>query len=176
MVAEGLESRVFARIHTFGKALGAHGGAVLGSIELRDYLVNFSRPFIYATAPSNHFFEAVQGALAALSASEGARHALWERIEQFEAFTSASGFASRIRPNHSPIQSIPVPGNAEARRASRALEEAGFDVRPILSPTVAAGTERLRISLHAHNTDTEIVKLVTVLESILGHEPKAVNG
>ena len=46
----GLENDVFARIITFGKAYGCHGAAILGSSNLRSYLINFSRPFIYTTA------------------------------------------------------------------------------------------------------------------------------
>ena len=46
----GLENRVYARVHTFGKALGFHGAAVVGSHVLRDYLINYSRSFIYTTA------------------------------------------------------------------------------------------------------------------------------
>ena len=49
-VSQGLEEFVFARIHTFGKAMGCHGAAVLGSRELRDFLINFARSFIYTTA------------------------------------------------------------------------------------------------------------------------------
>src|SRR5436190_3874515 len=44
-----LESKVFARIHTFGKAIGVHGAIVLGSTSLRDYLINFARSFLYST-------------------------------------------------------------------------------------------------------------------------------
>ena len=43
--ALGLEDQVFARMHTFGKALGCHGAIVLGSEILKKYLVNFARPF-----------------------------------------------------------------------------------------------------------------------------------
>ncbi len=39
---------------TFGKGLGCHGAAILGSAELKDYLVNFSRSFIYTTGLSPH--------------------------------------------------------------------------------------------------------------------------
>ena len=44
------QKECFARIHTFGKAVGCHGAIVLGSARLRDYLINFSRAFIYTTA------------------------------------------------------------------------------------------------------------------------------
>ena len=46
----GLEDKVWARVHTFGKALGVHGAAVVGSRLLRDFLINHARSFIYATA------------------------------------------------------------------------------------------------------------------------------
>src|SRR5690606_25828507 len=50
----GLQDRVFARIITFGKAMGAHGAAILGSTELKEFLVNFSRSFIYTTGLPPH--------------------------------------------------------------------------------------------------------------------------
>src|SRR5258706_5683391 len=45
-----LESNCFARVHTFGKACGAHGAVVLGSNDLRDYLINFARSFVFSTS------------------------------------------------------------------------------------------------------------------------------
>src|SRR5690606_29834750 len=48
----GLSERVAIRLITFGKAYGHHGALVLGSSMLRNYLINFARPFIYTTAPS----------------------------------------------------------------------------------------------------------------------------
>jgi 8-amino-7-oxononanoate synthase len=49
-----VQDRIFARVHTFGKACGCHGAAVLGSQQLRDFLINFARSFIYTTALSPH--------------------------------------------------------------------------------------------------------------------------
>jgi 8-amino-7-oxononanoate synthase len=51
---QGLQDKVFARIITFGKGLGCHGAAILGSQELKTYLVNFARSFIYTTGLSPH--------------------------------------------------------------------------------------------------------------------------
>ena len=50
----GLEEKVFARIVTYGKALGCHGASILGKQILKDYLINFARSFIYTTAMSFH--------------------------------------------------------------------------------------------------------------------------
>jgi len=54
IVELGLQEKVFARMHTFGKAMGCHGSIVLGSEILREYLVNFARAFIYTTALTFH--------------------------------------------------------------------------------------------------------------------------
>ena len=56
----GLEDEVFARVHTFGKALGCHGAVILGSETLRNYLVNFARSFIFTTALPMHSLIAVK--------------------------------------------------------------------------------------------------------------------
>jgi 8-amino-7-oxononanoate synthase len=50
----GLQVKVFARIMTFGKGLGCHGAAILGSAVLKNYLVNFARSFVYTTGLSPH--------------------------------------------------------------------------------------------------------------------------
>ena len=60
VVENGLEDCVFARVHTFGKGLGLHGAVVLGSKTLRDYLVNFCRPFVYSTAPPRESLDKIE--------------------------------------------------------------------------------------------------------------------
>ena len=55
--------QIFARILTCGKSLGLHGAFVLGSSELKSYLVNFCKPFIYTTAASPHQVASVFSAL-----------------------------------------------------------------------------------------------------------------
>ena len=66
-----------------------------------------------------------------------------------------------------PIQTIIVPGNERVKTLSKKLAEAGFDVRPILSPTVPKGSERLRICLHAFNTEAQLTKLLTTINTAL---------
>lgn len=168
----GLQEEVFARVVTFGKALGCHGAAVLGSTALRDYLVNFSRSLIYTTAlpPSSlrailHGYERLRG-----GAGEAARRALGERIRLFEAEVAARGLCGHILPGLAAIQCCHINGNDRVKALAALLEEAGFEVKPILSPTVPAGRECLRFSLHAFNTEAEIREVLSILAKALkGH-------
>jgi 8-amino-7-oxononanoate synthase len=59
----------------------------------------------------------------------------------------------------SPIQSIPIQGNQEVKLAAEVLTKLGFDIRALTSPTVKKGEERLRICLHAFNTQKEVAEL-----------------
>ena len=163
IVALGLQDRVFARIHTFGKALGVHGAAVVGPAVLRDYLINFARPFIYSTALPPHSLLAIRCAHEHLQTHPNARQQLQDRLVYFRQRIADALPGSTWTDSQSPIQCLIVPGNDNARRVAAVAQNAGFDVRAILSPTVPAGLERLRICVHATNTEAEINRLVTVL-------------
>jgi 8-amino-7-oxononanoate synthase len=149
-----LESRVFARIVTFGKALGCHGAIILGSKLLREYLINFSRSFIYTTAASFHQIAAIKMAYKLLPLSDNSIQTLQENIQLFK--TSVTEFNCNLLASDSAIQCLVVSSNEKAKQMANEIQNTGFDVRPILSPTVSKGTERLRICLHSFNTFNEI--------------------
>ncbi len=157
-----LENNVFARTVTFGKALGSHGAIVLGSNNLRNYLINFARPFIYTTAPSFHQLLTTKMAYQLLKNSEEEQKQLTKLVGLFKKEVQKKHPYQLIESN-SPIQSILIPGNLNAKNLANYLQENGFDVRAILSPTVGAGTERLRICIHSYNTFEEITKLAALL-------------
>lgn len=163
VVALGLQNRVFARVHTFGKALGVHGAAVVGPALLRDYLINFARPFIYSTALPPHSLLAIRCAHEHLQTQADARQQLHDQLVYFRQRVSDGLPGSSWTASQSPIQCLIVPGNDAARHVARAVQQAGFDVRAILSPTVPAGRERLRICVHAYNTNDEIDRLIAAL-------------
>lgn len=156
----GLEGECFARIHTFGKALGCHGAVVLGSPLLRDYLINFSRSLIYTTALPPASVQAIAIAYALLPTLGPQRAQLRRLIDQWRA--GESGY-ERLDSN-TPIQVVIVPGNDAVRALAARLQSAGLDVRPILYPTVPKGSERLRIVLHAFNTAEDIRTLAGLLK------------
>jgi 8-amino-7-oxononanoate synthase len=163
----GLQDRVFARLHTFGKALGVHGAAVVGSTLLRDYLINFARPFIYSTALPPHSLVAIRCAHEYLRAHSDTQKQLRDRLDYFGRLVTDHLPASTWTDSQSPIQCLIIPGNEQARRVAQVAQDAGFDVRAILSPTVPVGQERLRICIHAFNTETEINRLVETLAGYL---------
>ena len=158
-----LENKVFARIVTFGKALGCHGAIVLGSKLLREYLINFSRSFIYTTAAPFHQLASIKMAYDVLESADDEIEKLKENINLFKKLLP-HGKDLILIPSDSAIQCIILGDNNKTRKIAAQLQNAGLDVRPILSPTVPEGTERLRICLHAFNTTNEIILLADTLK------------
>jgi 8-amino-7-oxononanoate synthase len=160
----GLEDRVFARIHTFGKAMGVHGACICGSKELIDFLVNFARPFIYTTALPLHALISIRQSFEYLAKNISLQESLRKNISLFKA-TLKNQNESLIK-SESPIQVIKIGGNEQTKKIAESIREKGFDVRPILSPTVKEGEERLRVCLHTYNTEKEIQDLGTIINSL----------
>lgn len=156
-VALGLEAQVFARLFTFGKALGCHGAAVTGSAVLRAYLINFARSFIYTTALPLHSLVAIDCAYRFVAEQDAARQLLAQHVTLFRTRMQALGFT--LTPSGGPIQCVLQSGNAQVRLLAEQVRRAGYDVRPILSPTVPEGKERIRVCLHAFHPQSEITTL-----------------
>lgn len=153
--------KIFARVITFGKALGCHGAAVLGTTTLKNYLVNFAGSFIYTTGLSPHSVATILVAYNYLDISNEPRFKLHKNIRLFK-----ENIPENIEyiPSNSAIQSVVIPGNEQVKKVATHLQQSGFDVKPILSPTAPVGKERLRFCIHAYNTEEEILKVLKVLK------------
>ena len=160
-----LHKKVFARVHTCGKAIGNNGAFIFGSAILRDYLINFCRPFIYTTAPNLMQVIAVREAYRKLEKSQDLLSQLQENCSYFKNQIKKHP-QIKLLPSDSAIFSVLIPGNADVKLASVYLSNANQDVRPILSPTVKEGEERLRICMHSFNTKLEIERLIKLLDQI----------
>ncbi len=158
-----LQNKVFARLVTYGKALGTHGAAILGSNTLRNYLINFARSFIYTTAAPLHQIIAIKCAYQLLEQTDY-QPKLTEKIAYYLKLTASSTF-SKIESN-SCIQTILFKNDLAAKKAATYLQNKGFNVKAILSPTVPEGHERLRICLHLYNTEEEILNLTRHLKDL----------
>lgn len=158
-----LENTVFARIVTFGKALGIHGAAILGSGDLKNYLVNFCRSFVYTTALPPHSVASIQTVYKELQNQPDSLKILRENISFFKNELRKNGLEELFIPSNSAIQACQIPGNEKVKNISEKLKDKGFDVKPILSPTVPEGKERLRFCLHAYNSMEEISEILITL-------------
>jgi 8-amino-7-oxononanoate synthase len=160
----GNHPALMARIYTFGKAWGAHGACFIGSGILKDFLVNFARPFIYTTALPLHSLLHIREAIHFQKHHPELLGQLQENINYFKNQIKDS--LLQLSESNSPIQPVLFPGNIRARTTATKIKYYGFDVRPILTPTVKPGTERLRVCLHNFNTEEQIFQLVKLLEEI----------
>lgn len=161
----GLSNKCFARIHTFSKAIGAHGAAVVGSEKLKQFLINYSRPFIYSTALPVHTLVAIRCAYEYLQNDVENRLYLLSLIGLFKQEMSALKMGILL-PSDSAIQSVLFSGSAAVKEVAAKLQADGFDIRPIVHPTVLLGKERIRICLHSFNQPEEIVHLAKTLQSL----------
>lgn len=151
---------LFARVHTFGKACGCHGAVILGSDRLKSYLINFARSLMYTTALPPHALHSIQFAYEHFPKMHLERRHLGRLINLFQR----TAIAYEKLNSSTPIQPVVVPGNYVVKTLSDKLRHRGFDVRPILYPTVPEGKERLRIVLHAFNTENDLNELLEILK------------
>jgi 8-amino-7-oxononanoate synthase len=162
-----LQDKIFARIVTFGKGLGCHGAVVLGSNELKSYLVNFARSFIYTTGLSPHSVATILIGYHHLEKDKKAIESLRENIVFFNHVKKMLYLSPLFVRSKSAIQSEIIPGNEKVKSIAVALQENGFDVKAILSPTVPEGQERLRFCLHSFNSKEEMTKVLTLLSTFV---------
>lgn len=164
-----LQEQVFARIMTFGKGLGCHGAAVLGSLELKSYLVNFARSFIYTTGLSPHSVVTILIAYQFLEIEKENIQKLRGNIIHFNQQKMLLGLKPMFVQSKSAIQSAIIPGNEKVKSIAKVFQEKGFDVKAILSPTVPEGQERLRFCLHNFNSKDDITAVLVLLSKFLFH-------
>jgi 8-amino-7-oxononanoate synthase len=163
----GVQDKIFARIVTFGKGLGTHGAAILGSKQLKDFLVNFARSFIYTTALPPHSVAGILIAYKNLETQKPAIEKLRNNILHFNQEKQRLGLKPVFVRNKSAIQSAIIPGNDKVKAIAGKLQQNGFDVKAILSPTVPENQERLRFCLHSFNSGEEITKVLETLANYL---------
>ena len=156
---KNLHNKIFCRIYTFGKGCGCHGAVAAGSQQLKDYLINFARSFIYTTALPEHAVAAIHASYNTFPFLKEERKQLQNLINIFQESVLKFDKLKSL----SAIQIVIIPGNDAVKKIALQLQQNNFDVRPILYPTVPAGKERLRIVLHAFNTMNELEQLIKIL-------------
>ena len=161
MSKNNLDESVFIKLITFGKAYGSHGGLVLCSVDTRNFLINFSRAFIYTTALPEHSLKRIEQVVDLSKIMDNMRTNLFSLVHYFKEQATNKGI--ELVNSDSPVQCVLVSGNDKAKALEKALQTKGFALKAILSPTVKQGQERIRICLHGFNMKNEVDDL---LESI----------
>lgn len=162
-----LENRIFARLQTFGKGLGCHGAAILGGGDLKDYLINYARSFIYTTGLPPHTVATALAAYNFLETHSNPQEHLGRNIDLFKNISCEFGLQSYFIQSNSAIQSCIIEGNARVKETARKFKTEGFLVKAILSPTVPGGKERLRFCLHSYNSEAEIKEVLKLLVTFI---------
>ncbi|MEZ5988415.1 MAG: aminotransferase class I/II-fold pyridoxal phosphate-dependent enzyme [Planctomycetota bacterium] len=133
------------RVVTGGKALGAAGGLVVGSRPLCALLANRARSFVFTTAAPPAVAAGLRAAIGIVRGDAALRARPRARATRLARALGLGEPAAAIVP-------FVVGGEDEAMAAAAALGDR-FDVRAVRPPTVPAGTSRLRLVCHAHNTE-----------------------
>jgi 8-amino-7-oxononanoate synthase len=161
-VAEaGLSSRVFATVHTCGKALAAAGAFVCGSHNLRRFLINRARTFIFNTGLPPYFAAQVAAGMNLAREAEPARVHLMDLSVFLNNELRKNGFDAAG--SDSQIVPILLGSNDAAVCFAKSLAASGFGVRAIRPPTVPAGTARLRLSVTAKLSREILAGLVAAM-------------
>jgi 8-amino-7-oxononanoate synthase len=151
-------------LHTCGKALGTVGGFILAPRVVRDFLVNRSRPFIFATAPSP-LTAAITRVALELSRSNPERRERLSRLIQFAG--NELRRQCGIEPSGSQIVPVIIGSDRAAVALAASLQRKGYDIRAIRPPTVPEGTARLRIALTLNVDEPTVAGLFKALSEDL---------
>lgn len=154
-----MQDDCFARIYTYGKAMGCHGAAIVGSEELKKYLINFSRSFIYTTAMPEHSLLSIKAAYQLLNKTTE----IEKLISNISYFNTKVNSSSNFIKSESAMHCKLVAGNKQVQEAEEKLYQLDVFAKSIKSPTVKEGQERLRICLHSFNSKEEIDLLLSVI-------------
>lgn len=160
--ALNIEQRCFARIYAYGKALGCNGAAIVGSEILRNYLINFSRPFLYSTALPHYNVEAILHAYKLLIETDR-KDALQANIAYFYSKTSK---VKNLVKSQSAIHTLHVGSNELVDAIEKELLLQNIGCRTFKSPPLKPGQERIRFCIHSFNTREEMDKLAEVITNV----------
>ncbi len=162
---EGLAHRLTVIEGTLGKAFGVMGGYIAASTALCDFVRSFASGFIFTTALPPAVAAGARASIRHLKTSSAEREVQRERVAKVRRGLDAAGIPHLANPSH--IVPVMVGDPVQCKRISDTLlDEFGIYVQPINYPTVARGTERLRITPSPIHSDADIDHLIASLATI----------
>jgi len=166
VAAAGLGGEVDLIVGTLGKALGSYGAYVCAGDELRDYLLNAARPFVFSTAPPPPVLAAAGAALELLESAP-------QRVERLRAnaATLRGALAAKgLGVERSECQIVPVEVGDAGRtmELSERLLARGVFAQGIRPPTVPEGSSRLRFTVMATHRQAELRRAARQVGEVAG--------
>lgn len=151
----GLQDHFFARTHACSKGFGNTGGYVLGSKLLKNYLINYSSSFTYSVSASTLTLLTNIYSVSRVVNDQSMQLQLFKNCEYLKSKLLLLGF-NYLKNITGPIFPILMNGELATRELGLHLQMQGYDARPIVFPVVPKGFERIRLCMHAFNTQEEI--------------------
>ena len=162
---EGLMDRLTVIEGTLGKAFGVMGGYITASEALCDFVRSFASGFIFTTSLPPSLAAGALASIRHLKASDTERKGQQAAVKKVRALLDRAGIPTMPAPSH--IIPVMVGDARKAKFISDILlDRHGIYVQPINYPTVAKGTERLRITPGPLHTDQDIAHLVDALSQL----------
>jgi len=149
---------------TLGKAAGVFGAFVAAEQTVIDTLVNHARSYVYTTATLPALACAVLESLKLIEQGDALREHLRKLIAQLRS--GLAGLPWKLMPSDTAIQPLLIGDNQAALALSEGLRECGIWVAAIRPPTVPQGTARLRITLSAAHTGSDVEQLIEALHEL----------
>lgn len=160
----GLRSERLITMGTLGKAAGVAGAFVTAHTSVIEWIINIARPYIYTTAQPPMLAHAACEAVRIIEQGDDMRATLQANIAQFGA--GCAGLPWQRLASETAIQPLIVGSNDAVLALSRALEAKGIFVPAIRPPTVPQGSARLRVSLSAAHTASQVRQLTDALHEV----------
>ncbi|UYO75447.1 8-amino-7-oxononanoate synthase [Halomonas qinghailakensis] len=168
---EGFDSQaVPILVGTLGKALGTAGAFVAGDAVLIDHLTQFARSYVYTTAQPPSIAAATLEALTIVQREPEHRQRLQHHINYFRQQVQALELP--LADSHTPIQPLLLGNESRTMAWAAKLSQRGIHVGAIRPPTVPMGAARLRITLSARHTPSDIDRLVEGLSACQREEAR----
>lgn len=158
----GLLNKIDLLVGTFGKALAGYGGYVTGDRVLIEAIENFARPWIFSTALPPVMIDWNTFIWQRIPSLGLEREQLHRSAKTFREGLNSVGLACL---GDSYIIPLLVPGNSQVIALASRLESAQILALPIRSPTVAVAAERVRFSLSAKMSASEIERCIQEIKN-----------
>lgn len=159
-----LHGRIDFTIGTLSKAIGVIGGYVAGSKVMKDWLINRGRPILFSTSLPPAVVAAATKSVELLMESSEYTDKLWSNARFFKEKLGKLGF--NTGKSETPITPVIIGDEAKSLEFSKKLFDNGVFVSPIIFPTVAKGTGRVRCMISAAHSEADLEKAVKVFKKV----------